>query len=137
MILRRYGKWYHSVQPNFNPAAMTEIGFQRDRAFSVSAADFEDGYRAVATDELGAEADGDVQRHAERELLARLEEALRERVAALDSGQVAVVLNERTDWPKTRERREAVIVEGENRFHFHWWVGPLLRVGVFEAKATG
>lgn len=136
MILRRYGSWYHSVQPNFNPAAMTEIGFQRDRVFSVSAADFEDGYRAVTTDELGAEADGDVQRHAERELLAKLEGALTERVAALGSGQVLVVLNDRTDWPKTRERREAAIVEGENRFYFHWWVDPPLRVGVFEGTAS-
>lgn len=137
MILRRYGRWYHSVRPNFNPAAMTEIGFQRDRVFSVSAADFEDGYRAVATDELGAEADGDVQRHAERELLGRLEGVLAQRAAALETGQVLIVLNERTDWPKTRERREAVVVDGENRFHFHWWVDPPLRVGVFERDAAG
>ncbi|MDE2795774.1 MAG: hypothetical protein OXL34_13220 [Gemmatimonadota bacterium] len=136
MILRRYGKWYHSVEPNFNPAAMTEIGFQRDRVFSVSAADFDDGYRVVTTDEVGAEADGDVQRHAERKLLRRLEDALRERVAALEAGQVLVVLNERTDWPKTRERRDKVIVDGENRFHFHWWVDPPLRVGVFAGEAT-
>lgn len=137
MILRRYGKWYHSVQPNFNPAAMTEIGFQRDRVFSVSAADFEDGYEAVDSQEIGAEADGDVQRHTERELLAKLEQALRDHVAALGSGQVLVVMNDRTDWPKTRERREAVIVDGENRFYFHWWVDPPLRVGVFEGKAAG
>ena len=137
MILRRYGKWYHSVQPNFNPAAMTEIGFQRDRVFSVSAADFEEGYREVATAEVGAVADGDVQRHAERELLANLEGALGERVAGLGAGQVLVVLNDRTDWPKTRERREAGIVDGENRFHFHWWVDPPLRVGVFEGEGAG
>lgn len=137
MILRRYGKWYHSVQPNFNPAAMTEIGFQRDRVFSVSAADFEDRYRAAATAEVGAEADGDVQRHAERELLGKLEGALKESVAGLGAGQVLVVLNDRTDWPKTRERREAVIVDGENRFYFHWWVDPPLRVGVFEGEAAG
>lgn len=137
MILRRYGKWYHSVQPNFNPAAMTEIGFQRDRAFSISAADFEGRNRAVTTTEVGAEADGDVQRHAERELLAKLEGALGEMVAGLGDGRVLVVLNERDNWPKTRERREAVIVEGENRFHFHWWVDPPLRVGVFEEGAAG
>ena len=137
MILRRYGNWYHSVRPNFNPAAMTEIGFQRDRVFSVSVADFEDGYRSVTGTEVGAEADGDVQRHAERELLAKLEGALGERVAGLGPGQVLVVLNDRTDWPKTRERREKVIVDGENRFHFHWWVDPALSVGVFEDKATG
>ena len=137
MILRRYGKWYHSVQPNFNPAAMTEIGFQRDRVFSVSAADFEDGFCEVTTAEVGAEADGDVQRHAERELLAKLEGVLKERVAGLGAGQVLVVLNDRVDWPKTRERREAVIVDGENRFYFHWWVDPPLRVGVFEGEVAG
>ena len=137
MILRRYGKWYHSVEPNFNPAAMTEIGFQRDRVFSVSAASFEDGYNAVDSQEIGAEANGDVQRHAERELLAKLEQALRDHVAALGSGQVLVVQNDRTDWPKTRERREAVIVDGENRFYFHWWVDPPLVVGTFEGKAAG
>ena len=137
MILRRYGRWYHSVRPNFNPAAMTEIGFQRDRAFSVSAGDFSDGYRAVTSDEVSAEAVGDVQRHAERELLARLERVLADREAALEPGQVMVVLNERDDWPRTRERREAVIVEGENRFHFHWWVDPPLRLGVFAAGKAG
>ena len=137
MILRRYGKWYHSVQPNFNPAAMTEIGFQRDRVFSVSAADFEDGYTAVESDEMDAEADGEVQRHAERALLAKLEGVLRERMAGLGAGRVLVVMNDRTDWPKTRERRENVIVDGENRFHFHWWIDPPLRVSVFEGEAAG
>jgi len=37
MIVRRYGKWYHSVQPTFNPTAMTEIRFPRDRAFAIAA----------------------------------------------------------------------------------------------------
>ena len=136
MILRRYGRWYHSVCPNFNPAAMTEIGFQRDRAFSLSADDFADGYTVVTKDEVSAEADGDVQRHAERALLAKLERSLEDRVAALGPGQVVVVLNERDDWPKTRERREGVIVDGENRFHFHWWVDPPLRLAVYGVRAA-
>ena len=133
MILRRYGRWYHSVRPSFNPAAMTEVGFQRDRAFSLSAADFADGYRAVTAAELSATAEGDVQRDAERELLAKLERALAKRETALEPGYVAVVLNERDDWPKTRERRETVIVDGENRFHFHRWVDPPLRLGVYRS----
>ena len=133
MILRRYGRRYHSVRPNFNPAAMTEIGFRRDRAFSLSADDFADGYRAVTAAELGATAEGGVQRHAERELLAKLERSLTERETALGPGQVVVVLNARNDWPKTRERREAVIVDGENRFHFHWWVDPPRRIGVYQS----
>jgi len=137
MILRRYGRRYHSVRPNFNPAAMTEVGFRRDHAFSISVADFEERYSAAKTDEVSAEADGGVQRHAERGLLTKLERALEEREAALDPGQVLVVLNERDDWPKTRERREAVIVDGENRFHFHWRVHPPLRLATCGVRMPG
>lgn len=133
MILKRYGASYHSVQPNFNPAAITEIGFMRDRVFSVRVSELESSYELADTGELGAEADAAVQRHAERALLASLEDALRQRVAGLAPGQVLVVANEREDWPKTRERREAIIVEGENRFHFHWWVDPPLRVAIYGA----
>ena len=133
MIFRRYGSFYHSVTPNFNPTAITEIGFMRDRVFSIRTADFDSGHKLVETHELVAEENAAVQRHAEKALLANLEEVVQERVAQLAPGQVLVVLNEREDWPKTRERREAVIVEGENRFHFHWWVDPPLRVAVYSA----
>lgn len=131
MIVRRYGTWYHSVVPSFNPAAMTEIGFRRDRRHSIAADDFGSGYRLVETGEVDAEADAPVQRDAERALLANLERALGEWVDRLQPGQVLAVLNERDDWPKTRERREGVIVDGENRFYFHWWVDPALKVGVY------
>ena len=130
MIVRRYGKWYHSVQPNFNPTAMTEIGFQRDRAFSIAVDELEGGYRELTAGELGTEANAEVQRDAERTLLADLESKLRDWAARLEPGQLLVVRNGRSDWPKTRERREAVIVDGENRFHFHWWVDPPLRVAI-------
>lgn len=134
MILRRYGSWYHSVRTNFNPSALTEIGFQRDRALSISASDLEARYASVADYEVVAEARGDVQRHAERDLLARMDEAIERRVAALEPGQLLVVQNERDDWPKTRERREAVVVGGENRFRFQWSVEPPLRLGVYAEK---
>lgn len=137
MILRRYGRRYHSVRPNFNPAAMTEVGFRRDHAFSISVADFEERYGAAKVDEVSATADGGVQRDAERGLLKKLERTLEEREAALEPGQVLVVLNERDDWPKTRERREAVIVDGENRFHFHWRVDPPLRVATRGLRTPG
>ena len=133
MILRRYGSFYHSVRPNFNPTAITEIGFMRDRVFSIRASDFDAGHNLVETHELVAEADDAVQRRAEKALLANLEAAVERQVENLAPGQVLVVLNEREDWPKTRERREAVIVEGENRFHFHWSVDPPLRVAVHSA----
>lgn len=137
MILRRYGRRYHSVRPNFNPAAMTEVGFRRDHAFSISAADFEERYSAATAAEVRAEADGPVQRHAERGLLTKLERAVEEREAALEPGQVLVVVNERNDWPRTRERREAVIVDFENRFHFHWRVDPPLRLAACTARTSG
>ena len=134
MILRRYGSWYHSVRTNFNPSALTEIGFQRDRALSLSASDLEAKYKSVADHEVVAEAGGDVQRYAERDLLARMDEAVGRRVAALDPGQILVVRNERDDWPRTRERREAVVVGGENRLRFQWSVEPPLRLGVYAER---
>jgi len=137
MIVRRYGTWYHSVTPSFNPAAMTEIGFRRDHRHSIAADDFAGEYHLVEAGEVDAEADAPVQRDAERTLLANLERALDEWVDRLQSGQVLVVLNERDDWPKTRERREGVIVDGENRFYFHWWVDPVLKVGVYASGEHG
>ena len=131
MILKRYGTSYHSVTPNFNPLAITEIGFMRDRARNIRVDDFDARYRLVEEVELGAEADAKVQRHAERTLLEKLERSLAERVGSLEDGQVLIIRNERDDWPKTRERKEGVIVDGENRFHFHWWVDPPLKVGIY------
>ena len=36
MILKQYGTTYQSVETNFNPRALTEIAFRRDRAFSIA-----------------------------------------------------------------------------------------------------
>ena len=134
MIFRRYGARYHSVEPNFNPSAMTEVGFRRDRVRSIPAGEIAADWTRVETDQLHASADAPVQRDAERTLLARLEVALRERAAGLAEDQILVVANDRGDWPKTRERREGVIVDGENRFHFHWWISPPLRVEVWARR---
>ena len=136
MIIRRYGAAWHSVVPNFNPAAMTEIGFRRDHSLSIRAAALAEDYRLAAEAEVAAEADAPVQRDAELAVLANMERALGARVAALGPGELLAVLNERGAWPKTRERREGVIVEGENRFRFHWWVEPPLRVAVYAKKGS-
>ncbi len=132
MILRRYGTSFHSVGPNFNSAAMTEVGFQKDREFVVSVEDFEAGYE-VAGDvvELVAEADAPVQSDAESRVLEILEEVLNDQVAALKEGQVLVILNDRDDQPKTRERRESIMVDGENKLGFCWWIDPALRVATY------
>ena len=76
MILRQYGTSYQSVEINFNPTAMTEIGFRRDRVFSIPVEEFESGYTLVESGELTAEADAEVQKVAEEAILAQLEEEL-------------------------------------------------------------
>ncbi|MDH3224215.1 MAG: hypothetical protein OEO23_10910 [Gemmatimonadota bacterium] len=134
MILKQYGSSYQSVEPNFNSAAMTEVGFRRDREFSVSLEDFEAGYEPISESDLAAQASGSVQSEVENEVLANLEAALMAAAQGLDSDQVLVVLNGRDDQPKTRERRQSVVVDGENRYHFHWSVDPPLRVAVFRQR---
>lgn len=134
MILRRYGSAYHSVDPAFEPAALTEIGFRRNHAYSFAAAEFDRTYVEVAVRDLSAKAEGEVQRQAEAELLAGLKEALAEEAAGLADGQALVVLNGRGDWPKTRERREVAAGGGDNSFRFRCWVEPALRVGVFARR---
>jgi hypothetical protein len=130
MILRRYGNALHSVEPNFDSKAMTEIGFRRDRASTITAEEFEAQYRPVDKHELNARAEGDVQDEVEKKLLNDLErqiEALRSR---LDEDQVLVVESEQgVDYPKTRTDQKTVIVEGENRLYFHVQVSPPLRLG--------
>lgn len=136
MVLKRYGRAYHSVEPNFNPAGITEIGFQRDRAFTVAADEFDEAYERVAVDELRAEAEGPVQRQAEKVLLHNLEEALAKRVDELDDGQLLVVVNSASDWPKTRVQREVVQDDLHNQFNFRWWIDPPLKVAVYRRRRS-
>jgi hypothetical protein len=136
MLLRRYGTALHSVLTDFDPRAMTEVRFRRDREHSIPADEFDGGYEKLREAELSAESEGAVQTEAEQEVLDRLEAALTEVLQRLGEGEVAVVESEQgTDYPKLRERKEGVIVKGENRLHFHWWVDPPLRVGVY--RPTG
>ncbi len=135
MILKRYGKAYHSVEPNFNPAGMTEIGFQRDRAFSLAVDEFDEAYERLTTDELRAEAEGPVQREAEQALLGKLEEALAGRLGTLSDDQVLVVTNDAGDWPRTREERKVAPEDLHNGFHFRWWVDPPLKVAIYRRRS--
>ena len=135
MILKRYGTMLHSVQPDFDSRALTEIGFRRDRRLSLRAADFREAYETVKTMELSAQADGPVHDHAEQELLVNLERELRQ--AEADAGEDGVVVIESrqgVDYPKTRDRKQNQIREGRNRLYFHWTVDPPLRVGIFRAR---
>lgn len=136
MLLRRYGTTIQTVEPDFDPRALTEIGFRRDRKHSFSAEEFEAGFEKQGELEIAAESHAAVQMEAEQELLDRVRGRLDAAIDELAEGHVLLVESEAgNDWPKTREKRENVIVEGENRFHFHWWVEPPLRVGIYRPRA--
>jgi hypothetical protein len=135
MLLRRYGTALHSVVTDFDPRAMTEVRFRRDRERSISAEELDGDWEKVREEALTAESEGAVQSEAEQEVLDRLEAKLTEVMESLDDGEVVVIESEHgNDYPKLRERKEGVIIKGENRLHFHWWVDPPLRVGVYRSK---
>lgn len=132
MILRRYGTTVQSVELNFDPLALTEIGFRRDRELSLSQEEFAGGYDKVKEAELAPRSEGKVQTEVEQAVLAQLTDQIRAMEAALAPGEVLLVESEQgVDFPKLREKREGVIIEGENRIYFHWWVEPPLRLGVY------
>ena len=136
LIFKRYGTSFHSVEKNFDSLALNEVAFRRDREQSVSVDEMESGFETVASHDLAAEAEGDVQDHTEQQLLDQLAARLDTLAAGLGSGELLVVENDQGhDWPKTRQRTSNVIVEGENRLRFHYTVAPALRVTVRRRKA--
>jgi hypothetical protein len=136
MILKRYGTSYQSVETNFNARALTEIAFRRDRAFSIPVEEFAATYEKVDERSLTAVAEGKVHDEVEGDLLRVLEDNLEEMLKGLGEGEVLVVEStEGEDHPKTRDKKKNVIVDGENRLYFHWWVAPPLRMGVYRKKA--
>jgi hypothetical protein len=136
MILKRYGTTVQSVEINFDARAMTEVGFRRDRQFSIPSAEFDSQYELVDSLELKSKADGDVQDEAERALLAGLEAQLRDLDARLPEGEVLLIENEQgVDYPKTVDEKKNVIVEGQNRLHFYWQIEPPLRLGRYRKRS--
>lgn len=136
MLLRRFGTTMHSVTPDFDSRAITEISFRRDGAFSISVEEFEEAYEKVDEEEVSGTTEGPVQSEAEGALLEQLEERISELLDELEGEEVLLFLNETgVDYPKMRDRKEGVIVEGENRFRFHWRVEPPLRIGRFRPRS--
>lgn len=154
-LLRRQGSRLVPVAPHFDARALTEIAFRPAGGSSGDAtghapdagggagggAPMGDAEAFFAHRErvrehlLEAEADGPVQGEAEALLLERLEAAIDAVLETLAPDEVAVIESAPgTDWPKTRERRKDVIIDGENRFHFHWRVEPPLRLGVWRER---
>lgn len=136
MLLRRYGETVQSVELDFDPLALTEFGFRRDREFVLPVEQFEADYEKLSEASLAAEAEGAVQTEVEKFVVDRVEASLREMQAGLGEGELLLVESTAgVDFPKLRERKHGIIVEGENRIHFRWWVDPPLRVGLYRKVA--
>lgn len=128
MILRRYGSTFESVDTAFDPNALTEIGFRRNRAFSVPSEEFEAGWQRVRVHEMGPRTTGPVQIKAEGELLETVQEELDGLLEALEEGEVLVVENQQgVDWPKT--------CHVQKQSHFEHWVEPPLRIGIYRKSS--
>ena len=136
MILKRYGSMLHSVTPNFDARAMNEIGFQRTHEMSVSDVDFGQKFEHTESHELTAEAEGMVQIDAETAVLGKLKaqlDALHERYP----GNMLLVESEAgRDYPKLHEKTTTIVIEGENKLHFHRFVAPPLRIGVYQSRQS-
>lgn len=137
MILRRYGDTVQSVELNFDARAISEVGFRRDRALSLDAEEFDDNYEKVEERSLATTAESSVQDEGERALLDELEEKVRALEGELDEDQVLLVENTTDDYPKTRDVKKEVVVDGKNRLHFSWRVEPPLRLGIYRRTRSG
>lgn len=138
MIVRRYGQKIQSVEPIFDSRALTEITFRRTPDFSMDAESFFGSYRRSRVHELTAETEGPVQDEAEQALLRRLEEKLQGLSAELEEGELLLIESEQgRDYPKTKDRKKTLVVDGENRLYFYWRVDPPLRAAVFQREPEG
>ena len=135
MIFQRYGSTVRSVEPDFDSRALTEIVFRRDRETSIPVDEFFRRYEKEEERELTAESEGPVQDEAQQALLEDLEGQIEDLLADLDENRVLFVESEQgKDYPKTRDRRKDVVVEGENRLYFYCRVEPPLRIGIYREK---
>jgi hypothetical protein len=136
MILKRYGTMLHSVEPHFDARAMNEIGFQRSHELSLAAAEFTAAYNLIELHELVAQADGLVQMDAEQAVLRHLHDQL-SHLESKHPGRVLVLESEPgRDYPKLHEKITNIVVEGENKLHFHRTVDPPLRMGVYAPRQS-
>jgi hypothetical protein len=136
MILRRYGNNIHSVTPNFDSRAMTEIGFMRSGEWTIPANEFAEQYERVEGRELTASAAGEVQGVVEDTLLADLRKELQSLEDGAGRNSVLMIENEQgKDLAKTRGVQTTKVVQGTNRLHFQYTVDPPLKVGIYQRKS--
>ncbi len=130
MIIRRYGNRFHSVVLDFDPAAMTEVGFRKDGEQEWEVGDFMDQYEMVREEEIISEAGDPVQERAERVMLEVLEYEFDEIYAALEEGQcISIESRSGVDYPRTRYNRST---KGDRDFTYT--LDRPLRLGIWEKK---
>ena len=127
MIIRRYGNRFHSVSLDFDPAAMTEVGFRKDGAHEWDAEDFLADHEMVREQEFMAEASDVVKEAAERIMLNDLEQKVNELLEGLEEGQfLSVESKAGVDHPRTRYYRPTT---GDRAFTYT--LDKPLRVGIW------
>jgi hypothetical protein len=130
VLVRRYGSQVQSVEPKFDPNAITEIAFRRTSDFQMPADEFLASYERVEEHLVTAKSDAAVQRDAQEAILQLLRDQIRDLEASLDKNEVLLFENEPAkDYPREHEKQEGIIVGGQNRLFFHRHVDPPLRFG--------
>ena len=130
MIIRRYGNRFHSVSLDFDPAAMTEVGFRRNGEQEWDAEEFLAGYEMIREEALMAAATDVVQEAAERLMLDNLKAKVNALVEDLGEGQFLSVESKMgVDHPRTRYDRPTL---GDKAFTYT--LDKPLRVGIWAKK---
>lgn len=130
MILRRYGNRVESVDPDFDPAAMNEVGFRRNGEFRSDLGAFLDEHQMVRTEEITAEYTDPIQERSERLMLEVLREKLDGVLASLEEGEILSVESETgKDYPRTRYERSS-LRGGE----FTYTLDRPLRLGIWTKR---
>lgn len=130
MIIRRYGTRFHTVSLNFDPAAMTEVGFRRDGVQEWDAEEFLEAYEMIREENLMAEGTNVVQEAAERTMLDNLRNMVTALVEGLKEGEILSVESRAgADHPRTRYDRPT---KGDREFTYT--LDKPLRVGIWAKK---
>jgi hypothetical protein len=130
MIIRRYGNRFHSVSLDFDPAAMTEVGFRRNGNQEWDAEEFLASHEMIREEALMAEATDVVQETAERAMLNDLEGKVKALVESLGEGEfLSVESRTGVDYPRTRYDRPTM---GDKAFTYT--LDKPLRVGIWARK---
>lgn len=135
MILKRYGEKMHSVRPNFDANAMTEVSFMRDREAEFTLEEFAKRFEKSEERELTGSSEGHVKSLTEHAALHYLEEQVLDLEEQVRAHAVLVVENATgPDSPKTRSTQRTLVEAGENRLHFTFRIEPPLRLGIYRRR---